>query len=53
MDADATSKLHKAGVLATDDSFKYIWFQVSHFYVRKFECWGRKKLGTEWQMDFS
>ncbi|CAH8351616.1 unnamed protein product [Eruca vesicaria subsp. sativa] len=27
MDADATSKLHKAGVLATDDSFKYTWFQ--------------------------
>ncbi|KAJ4917643.1 Alanine--tRNA ligase [Raphanus sativus] len=27
MDADATSKLHKAGVLATDDSFKYIWFK--------------------------
>ncbi|XP_048617657.1 alanine--tRNA ligase-like [Brassica napus] len=25
MDADATSKLHKAGVLATDDSFKYTW----------------------------
>ncbi|XP_010541854.1 PREDICTED: alanine--tRNA ligase-like [Tarenaya hassleriana] len=27
MDVDATSKLHKSGVLATDDSFKYIWFQ--------------------------
>ncbi|CDY22784.1 BnaA06g02930D [Brassica napus] len=27
MDADATSKLHKAGVLATDDSFKYTWFK--------------------------
>ncbi|CAH2036312.1 unnamed protein product [Thlaspi arvense] len=27
MDADATSTLHKTGVLATDDSFKYIWFQ--------------------------
>lgn len=28
MDADATSTLHKTGVSATDDSFKYIWFQV-------------------------
>ncbi|KAF8096636.1 hypothetical protein N665_0304s0001 [Sinapis alba] len=27
MDADATSKLHKAGVLATDDSSKYTWFK--------------------------
>ncbi|XP_002894237.2 alanine--tRNA ligase [Arabidopsis lyrata subsp. lyrata] len=27
MDADATSTLHKTGVSATDDSFKYIWFQ--------------------------
>ncbi|XP_010479473.1 PREDICTED: alanine--tRNA ligase [Camelina sativa] len=27
MDADATSTLHKTGVAATDDSFKYIWFQ--------------------------
>ncbi|CAN8302991.1 unnamed protein product [Cochlearia groenlandica] len=27
MDADATSTLHKGGVLATDDSSKYIWFQ--------------------------
>ncbi|XP_010461869.1 PREDICTED: alanine--tRNA ligase-like [Camelina sativa] len=27
MDADATSTLHKNGVSATDDSFKYIWFQ--------------------------
>ncbi|CAN6827368.1 unnamed protein product, partial [Brassica oleracea] len=27
MDADATSTLHKTGVLATDDSSKYIWFQ--------------------------
>ncbi|KAF8068140.1 hypothetical protein N665_1150s0013 [Sinapis alba] len=27
MDADATSTLHKIGVLATDDSSKYIWFQ--------------------------
>ncbi|KAG7657024.1 DHHA1 domain [Arabidopsis suecica] len=27
MDADATSTLHKAGVSATDDSCKYIWFQ--------------------------
>ncbi|KAJ4867804.1 Alanine--tRNA ligase [Raphanus sativus] len=27
MDADATSTLHKTGVLATDGSSKYIWFQ--------------------------
>ncbi|XP_010523577.1 PREDICTED: alanine--tRNA ligase-like isoform X2 [Tarenaya hassleriana] len=27
MDADATSNLHKSGVSATNDSFKYIWFQ--------------------------
>ncbi|KAK9275218.1 hypothetical protein L1049_022480 [Liquidambar formosana] len=27
MDADATSALHKRGVAATDDSFKFIWFQ--------------------------
>ncbi|XP_031279372.1 alanine--tRNA ligase [Pistacia vera] len=27
MDADATSALHKRGVSATDDSFKFIWFQ--------------------------
>ncbi|CAH8353263.1 unnamed protein product [Eruca vesicaria subsp. sativa] len=27
MDADATSTLHKMGVSATNDSFKYIWFQ--------------------------
>lgn len=27
MDADATAALHKKGVLATDDSFKFIWFQ--------------------------
>uniref|UniRef100_A0A1J3HW04 Alanine--tRNA ligase n=1 Tax=Noccaea caerulescens TaxID=107243 RepID=A0A1J3HW04_NOCCA len=27
MNADATSTLHKTGVLATDDSSKYIWFQ--------------------------
>ena len=39
MDADATSKLHKAGVLATDDSFKYTWFKVCPIYSRKFECW--------------
>lgn len=29
MDADATSVLHKKGVSATDDSYKFIWFQVS------------------------
>lgn len=28
MDADATSALHKKGVSTTDDSFKFIWFQV-------------------------
>uniref|UniRef100_A0A2P2L2W2 Alanine--tRNA ligase n=1 Tax=Rhizophora mucronata TaxID=61149 RepID=A0A2P2L2W2_RHIMU len=27
MDADATSALHNNGVSATDDSFKYTWFQ--------------------------
>ena len=45
MDADATSALHKKGISATDDSYKFIWFQVrdsvcfinhlaSHFF-----CW--------------
>jgi hypothetical protein len=29
MDADATSALHKKGVSATDDSFKFICFEVS------------------------
>lgn len=29
MDADATAALHKRGVLATDDSFKFFWFQVN------------------------
>ena len=29
MDADATSALHKKGVSATDDSFKFIWFEVN------------------------
>ncbi|XP_057774070.1 alanine--tRNA ligase-like [Salvia miltiorrhiza] len=27
MDADATASLHKKGVSATDDSFKFTWFQ--------------------------
>ncbi|XP_057456647.1 alanine--tRNA ligase-like [Lotus japonicus] len=27
MDADATSALHKKGILPTDDSFKYVWFK--------------------------
>ncbi|KAL1565446.1 alanine--tRNA ligase [Salvia divinorum] len=27
MDADATASMHKKGVSATDDSFKFIWFQ--------------------------
>lgn len=38
MDADATSTLHKTGVSATDDSFKYIWFQVCPIYSRKLAC---------------
>lgn len=29
MDAEATAALHKRGILATDDSFKFIWFQVN------------------------
>lgn len=29
MDADATSSLHKKGVAVTNDSFKFIWFEVS------------------------
>lgn len=28
MDADATASLHKKGIKATDDSFKFTWFQV-------------------------
>ncbi|KAL6293502.1 hypothetical protein ACE6H2_001644 [Prunus campanulata] len=28
MDADATAALHKSGVAATDDSFKFIWCQI-------------------------
>ena len=31
MDADATATLHKRGVTATDDSFKFIWNQVGFF----------------------
>ena len=31
MDADATATLHKRGVAATDDSFKFIWNQVVFF----------------------
>ncbi|XAR54282.1 Alanine--tRNA ligase [Bertholletia excelsa] len=27
MDAEATSELHKSGVIATNDEFKYTWFQ--------------------------
>ncbi|KAI3471319.1 hypothetical protein Pfo_027982 [Paulownia fortunei] len=27
MDADATASLHKKGIAATDDSFKFTWFQ--------------------------
>ncbi|CAI0416243.1 unnamed protein product [Linum tenue] len=33
MDADATSILHKKGVSATDDSYKYIWFQIKAIYT--------------------
>lgn len=34
MDADATSALHRKGVATTDDSFKFIWFQVCmHLYL--------------------
>ena len=29
MDADAISALHKRGIVATNDSFKFTWFQVS------------------------
>lgn len=29
MDADATAALHKRGIPATDDSYKFTWFQVS------------------------
>jgi|APAra0007618328_1042625.scaffolds.fasta_scaffold00738_5 hypothetical protein len=50
MDADATSTLHKAGVSATDDSFKYIWFQVCpfipenlHVAPEMFLCWRRNE----------
>ena len=28
MDADATATLHKMGVVATDDTGKFTWFQV-------------------------
>ncbi len=30
MDADATAALHKIGVAATDDSFKFIWLKVCY-----------------------
>lgn len=30
MDADATAVLHKKGVAATDDTFKFIWFKVCY-----------------------
>lgn len=29
MDADATAALHKKGVAATNDIFKFTWFQVA------------------------
>lgn len=31
MDADATAALHKNGVAATDDSFKFTWFKVNAY----------------------
>ncbi|KAJ4822824.1 hypothetical protein Tsubulata_015826 [Turnera subulata] len=34
MDADATSALHKKGVPATDDSYKYIWSQDHESVIR-------------------
>lgn len=29
MDADATAALHEKGIIATDDSFKFVWFKVN------------------------
>lgn len=37
MDADATSALHKRGVAVTNDTSKFVWFQVSIFFF--FLCW--------------
>ncbi|XP_030960148.1 alanine--tRNA ligase [Quercus lobata] len=34
MDAEATSALHKRGVAATDDSFKFIWFKDHESVIR-------------------
>ncbi|KAE8077372.1 hypothetical protein FH972_015943 [Carpinus fangiana] len=34
MDADATAALHKKGVAATDDSFKFIWFKDHESVIR-------------------
>ncbi|KAI4356968.1 hypothetical protein L6164_000945 [Bauhinia variegata] len=34
MDADATSRLHKRGVDATDDSFKFVWFKDHETVIR-------------------
>lgn len=34
LDAEATSTLSKKGVTKTDDSFKFIWFQVSYMDFR-------------------
>lgn len=31
MDAEATAALHKKGVAATDDSFKFTWFKVNSY----------------------
>lgn len=39
MDADATAALHKRGVAATDDSFKFIWCQVRYFIYLHSDCY--------------
>ncbi|KAL6997973.1 alanine--tRNA ligase [Sarracenia purpurea var. burkii] len=43
MDADATSTLHKRGIVATNDSFKFTWFQ-DHVSVVKAIYTGREFL---------
>ena len=45
MEADATSALHKRGIVPTDDSFKYAWFKVIFFGIfswRQFNCEGHQ-----------
>lgn len=39
VNVDATSTLVEAGVTATDDSFKYIWFQVCLVYPDNLNCY--------------